>query len=654
MIASIVVAIASIMAALLQLPSAVPHAWRLSNMVSLQRLSDVRISSDGKQVLFDIALPAQGTDAYHLLNASGRSSATYPPDLAHPRWSPDAERIAWISSDPKGATRIVVTDVAGKNRRILTGGERTIVDFSWSPDSRAIAAVETGKPAKVPRLHWMSLRNDYRDTLPPQRTIWIVDAASGHERLLTHDSWSYGGPATDNDPSWAADGTHLAAIRQPTPLYADFDRAQYVSLDVRSGTARQLVRHPFFAYPGSAPPQFPPSGNGFAYVQTWDGRLPSREDLYVGGRDVSAKLNRDLWSCGAGSFSWQQHTLVANMLDGVSSRLYRVNPRADGPEPLTDRNGSVEAFSVARTGRIAYIWSTPTQPGEVYLLDPGHAPRQLTYVGHAPSNLPIEPTRYVRWPDGHGHTLGGQLTVPANADLKTVPLIVNLHGGPQCSDDSSFDVFGQYFASNGYANFRPDPAGSDGYGDWSYKAIIDNWGARPMADDMAGVAAVLRSGVGDPHKLYLFGGSYGGYLTSWIVSHTNRFKAAVAWVPPTDLLLEATLSESPNIMQRFFGMKPTLGAPLLAAQSPQTYVARMHTPLLLMIGLQDTRAPYAQAIEYYKTLAERGAPVALLADPQSGHGPEDPQSAGLWLSATMGWIASHGGPPVLDAVLPAH
>lgn len=643
--------IAFIMAAVLQPRPAAVHAWRLSNMVSMQRLNDVRISPDGRGVLFDTLFPAQGTDTYHLVNASGRTLSVYTADLAHPRWSPDGKRIAWISGDAKGTTRIVVTDVAGKNRRALTGGKRSIVNFSWSPDGRAIAGVETGTPAKVPRLHWMSLHNDYRDTLPPRRAIWIVDPATGRERLLTHDSWSYGGPATDNDPAWSPDGMHIAATRQPTAVYADFDRAQYVSIDVRSGTAHELIRHAFFAYPGSAPPQFSPSGDAFAYVHTWDGKLPAREDLYVDGRDVTAKLDRDLWSCGTGSVSWQPHMLVATMLDGVSSRLYRVNPRADEPKPLTGRTGSVEAFSVARTGRIAYIWSTPRQPAQVYLVDPSREPRQITHVAYSSSNLSVE-TRYVRWSDGHGHRLIGQLTLPTNADLKTVPLIVELHGGPQCSEDSSFDVFGQYFAGNGYAYFRPDPAGSDGYGDWSYKAIVGNWGARPMADDMAGVDTVLRSGVGDPNKLYLFGGSYGGYLTSWIASHTNRFKAAVAWVPPTNLLLEATLSESPNIMQRFFGMKPSLHAAMLDEQSPQTYVAHMHTPLLLVIGLQDTRAPSAQAIEFYKTLAERGAPVALLADSQSGHGPGDAQSAALWLAATMGWIVSHGGPPVPDATLP--
>ena len=92
-----------------------------------------------------------------------------------------------------------------------------------------------------------------------------------------------------------------------------------------------------------------------------------------------------------------------------------------------------------------------------------------------------------------GRTLHGQLTVPLGVDPASAPLVVEPHGGPQCSDDSSIDGFAQYFATNGYAFFRPDPRGSDGYGDWSYKAIVGNWGEGPAADDLAGVDAAWRA-----------------------------------------------------------------------------------------------------------------------------------------------------------------
>lgn len=136
------------------------------------------------------------------------------------------------------------------------------------------------------------------------------------------------------------------------------------------------------------------------------------------------------------------------------------------------------------------------------------------------------------------------------------------------------------------------------------------------------------------------------------MTHTDRFRAAVAEVPVTDLQLDYALSESPNITRRFFGAKPTLDPALLARQSPLTYVDRMRTPLLLIAGLRDTRAPYVQAIEFYKALAENGAPVRMLADPKAGHGPDDPQGTMAWLGAIAAWFAQYGGIAIPGATLP--
>jgi dipeptidyl aminopeptidase/acylaminoacyl peptidase len=338
------------------------------------------------------------------------------------------------------------------------------------------------------------------------------------------------------------------------------------------------------------------------------------------------------------------------MMDGVAIRLYKLDPQGGAPQAMTSDEGSVLAYSIARSGRIAYIWSTPSQPAELYVLDAGQAPRQITHINALAAGLETATTRYFTWSDGKGHTLHGQLTVPASP--QRAPLVVEPHGGPQCADDAQFTPYAQYLASHGYAYFRPDPPGSDGYGDWSYKAIVGDWGPTPMAADLAGIDAVNASGVGDPARTFIEGASYGGYLTSWIETHTDRFRAAVAQVPVTDLMLEYTLSESPNITRRFFGDKPTTDPKLLAAQSPLTFVAQARTPVLVMAGLADTRAPYMQAIEFYKALVENGAPARMLADPIAGHGPNDPQGAMEWWSAVTAWIAEHGGIAVPDARLP--
>ncbi len=577
-----------------------------------------------------------------------------PADLQSPRWSPNGSKIAWLRTTKGDADAIVITDARGHAPTALTAGPRSVLTFTWSPDGARIAAVETAPQphaASAPRIHWMTPESDYRDTTPLERNLYVIDVATKRERQLTHDTWSYGGPETDHDPSWSQDGKKIASVRQPSPVYGDFEHAQYVAIAVSTGAIHDLVGHAFFAYPGSVAPLFAPSGSAVAFAHTWDGLLPSREDLYVGDRDVTASLDRDLWSCGGGGAQWQGTDLIANLMDGVSLRLYRVGSTADAPRPLTSRDGSVEAFSAAPGGRIAYSWTTPTAPTELYVLDPGKTPRQITHFGSL-HGLPTAKTRYIEWNAPDGRTLHGQLTIPLGVDPAAVPLVVEPHGGPQCADDFSLSPFAQYLATNGYAYFRPDPRGSDGYGDWSYKAIVGNWGEGPAGDDLAGVDAVLASGVGNKDKLYLEGGSYGGYLTSWITTHDHRFKAAVAEVPVTNLLLEYTLSESPNIVRRFFGAKPALDQALMARESPITYANDERTPLLVMIGLLDTRAPYAQAIEFYKTVAENGNETRLFADDKAGHGPIDPRGTILWQQAMMAWLVMHGAPAIPDAVMP--
>jgi dipeptidyl aminopeptidase/acylaminoacyl peptidase len=640
--------------------SVAARPWRLTDMFSpsFPWISDVQIAPDGTHVLAKVSFADLQTNtftgSYRLVDIKDGTWQPMSAHAVHPRWSPSGSTIAWIDHEKDSAARILLTDSAGQHSRMLTAGTRWVLAFGWSPDGSTIAAIEVA-PARNdihPRLQWLGANNDFLGRIPARRELWEIDVATGRERLMTDDQWSYGGMAGDNDPSFSSDGTHVAAVRQPSPVFEDFDREEYVTVDVASGSVHAVVGHPFFAYPGSAPPKFSPAGSDIAYVQTWDGKLPSREDLFVGNTDVTAELDRDLWSCTAGRFEWQPGMLVAGLLDGVSERIFRIDPPPSVPKALTSSDGSVDAFSVAHTGRIAFTWTTPTQPPDIYVLDPGSTPRRVTHFASVPTDLPIAKTHIVEWSGSNGHTLQGQLTYPAGGNPAELPIVMEPHGGPQCADDSAFDPLAQYLASNGYAYFRPDPRGSDGYGDWSYKALVNDYGAGPMADDLAGLDAVIASGVGDTNRLYIEGASYGGYLTSWIVTHTSRFKAAVAQVPVTDLLLEYTLSDDSNIERRFFGEKPATTPQFLREQSPLTYAGAERTPLLIIIGLRDTRAPYPASIEFYKTLLEDGAPVRLIADPLAGHFPKDPKGILAWDSATFGWLAQHGAPTIADALLP--
>ena len=265
-------------AAAVAAPLAAPaRPWTLSDGATTKFIDDVRISPDGTRALIDVATADAQSNTFaetaSLVSLSDGTLAAMPAGLHSPRWSPSGSTIAWLRTTKSGADAIVITNARGGSLHALTAGARSVLNFTWSPDGRRIAAVETtlATASSASRVHWMTPESDYRNTAPPQRNLYVIEVATKSERVLTRDSWSYGGPETDHDPSWSADGSRIASVRQPSPLYGDFEHVQYVTIDVRSGAIRDIVGHAFFAYPGSVPPLFAPAGDAVAFAHTWDG-----------------------------------------------------------------------------------------------------------------------------------------------------------------------------------------------------------------------------------------------------------------------------------------------------------------------------------------------------------------------------------------------
>jgi dipeptidyl aminopeptidase/acylaminoacyl peptidase len=570
--------------------------------------------------------------------------------VAELHWAPDGRRLAALLQDKDGTKQLFWMDARTFAVTRLTRGG-SISNFALSSNGAQISAIETptAAPSTPPLSFWFSENNDMLGATPPSRQLWIIDAKTGSQRRAVFDSYSYGGPATDHDPSWSPDGSNVAVVRQPTALYGDFQEAQYVSVDIASGSVRVLNDEKMFAPPQTAPPLFSAHGR-LATIHTWDNQFGSREDLFVDNRNLSGGFDHDFWSCSQTRMAWAGDQLLASTMDGVDLRLYRFSLDGSAPAALTPTGGSVAAFSSA-PNHVTYVaYSTPEKPDEIYRVDADGSMQQLTHRHTLPNELTLARTSFPTWSDGHGHTLIGQFTQAAGVKP---PLLIELHGGPQCADSSAFNPSAQYFATNGYSYFRPSPRGSDGYGDWSFKAIVNDWGPGPMADILGGIDAVAAAHSVDSERLFLYGASYGGYLTSWIVTHSDRFRAAVAAIPVTDMVLHYTLTQSPNIQRRFFGQKPIAdNLDVLLEQSPLRHARSLHTPLLLVAGLKDTQAPYTQTIEFFKTLREEGKDVALLAYPNAGHGPDDPRGVLDWTAHIAGWFAAHGGVAIDDAKPP--
>jgi dipeptidyl aminopeptidase/acylaminoacyl peptidase len=629
--------------------------WTLDDVTAVRAVVAVKISPQADRVLYGVASVEPKTDADRLdwyLRSTGRAddaSLDLPADAQpnDPAWSPAGDALAWTDGG-----RLWRYDLASRQRRALTAEGRAVLAFAWSADGTRIAATEQPVAEKAPAKaasYWMDpLASGVAMTAPAPIGLWIVDVAAGTERQLA-SSGSYGGEAAPATPVWFPDGRRIAIGRQPSAYYADYERLHYVVVDATDGRITPVGGR-YDVLPGSSPPAID-AGGRIAYVRTADGTTSGRTDVFVGERNASAPLDRDFWSCGASRVSSAGNALYASALDGAAMRLYRL----DGPAPraITPADRSVEAYSLAANGRIAYVESAPELLPEVVVADAdGAHARRLTHASSIPDGVDVAPTRLLRTATLDGHELVAQLT---QGNATHVPMIVELHGGPQCSDDMGFSPTAQWFATNGYAFLRPNPRGSDGYGAWSYKAIVGDWGTGPLIDVRTTIAAALAGGTIDAQRLFLEGTSYGGYLTSWTVTHDDEFRAAVAGFPVVDLPMFSALSRSPGIVRRFFGSAPLAtqsGRDLLRAQSPSSYADAVRTPLMLAVGLHDAQAPYPQAIAFYRALHEAGKETSMLVYPDAGHGPNDTAGYVDFIAHIAGWFAAHGGLNVPGVVRP--
>ena len=230
---------------------------------------------------------------------------------------------------------------------------------------------------------------------------------------------------------------------------------------------------------------------------------------------------------------------------------------------------------------------------------------------------------------------------------KKYPLVLIIHGRPggALSLESFIGRFSVYplasLASLGYAILRPNPRGSSGYGKSFRFANIDDWGGGDYEDDMAGVDHVISMGVGDPEHLAVMGWSYGGYMTSWIVTHTNRFKAACVGAGVTNLWSFTGTSDIPGFLPDYFGGEPWEQFQAFAKHSPITFIKNVKTPTLVLHGEADIRVPTSQGYEFYHALKTLGVTTKMVVYPRTQHGPREPKFVLDIAQRNIDWVEKY-------------
>ena len=642
------------------------------DLLQFHWLADPRISPDGERVAFvRVGVDSEGA-GYETSLWWVPSDGSKPPQAltrgtkdGQPRWSPDGSRLAFVRAPAKGAKdsspQIWILDLAGGEPWQLTDQARGAGSPAWSPDGQTLAFVseatdedvaQKAKPPEKPVKETdvtVTTRAIYRfngggtlDYARPDHLWTVALPAPGAKPAAAKRVTS--GPFADGSPTWSRDGKSLyfTATRSLEGYY-DTNQDEAWSVPASGGEPVRLVS--IGGNVGSL--TLSPDGTRAAFVGAPGKPVLSctQQDLWVAGLDGGPGAARNLTATldaevGEG-ISSDQHpprgggsddplwtpdgkSLILKVGRQGRSNLERFDVASGAATPLTHGDQEAISYTMARDGRLAATFSTGTRPAELYLVSAtGEQKRIASLDEELFAGFDLAEPEEVRYPSFDGKQIQAWLLRPPHSAPGTkLPLILYIHGGPHSAYGWTFFHEFQYLAAKGYAVLYPNPRGSTSYGQSFCNSIQYKYPGDDAKDLLAGVDALVARGVADPARLGVTGGSGGGVLTNWIVTQTDRFKAAVSqrsiadW---SDFWYTADFWLNQPMWFR--------GAPFEAAQkadfaarSPITFVERIKTPLMLIEGNADLRTPPAAGGEQmFRALKYLHRPTAMVRFPDESH-----------------------------------
>ncbi|MGH7278998.1 MAG: S9 family peptidase, partial [Candidatus Rokuibacteriota bacterium] len=618
------------------------------DLLRIRLVSDPQIAPDGRRVAFVVTTASEDKDAYlsnlWLVDTVGgepRRFTTGPLRDSAPRWSPDGTRIAFVSERERGKPPqlYVVPADGGEPIRVtaLKNGVDAVWGPVWSPDGSQLAFTsrvggwhepdqeeERGK-SKPPRIlttlkHKFDGEGFTHDRRPH---VFVVPAAGGEARQLTD------GDFPDVWPTWSADGKLIVFASERHPTRDDNWSQSLFGVPADGGEPRRLTDSPGPIWYPNCSPDGRLAYASFPYP-TDDGRNAC---IYViapeGGaaQCLTEDLDRGAWDFTRIRWSADGEWVLFVARDHGNCPIVRV--RAKGGERAMVCVGgerTIIGFSVASgTGQVAFAASYPDAPPEVFVVSAdGTGERRLTDMNLA-WKAEVEISRPERFTyRREGVEIDGWVLPPARRDTGTrYPALLWIHGGPHREFSNLWWMEGQIEAGAGYAVIYTNPRGSQGYGEEFSRAVVGDWGGADYADLMTGVDAALRRyPYIDPGRLGVIGISYGGYMTNWIVGHTERFKAACSENGISNVATHVATSDIGSIwtISEMGGVPPWEDASRYVERSPITYARAIRTPLLLIHAESDLRCPVEQSEQLFVALKRLGREVVLVRFPDESHG----------------------------------
>ena len=626
--------------------------WTPELMLTVKRVPAVVPSPDGTQVAFVVGEAAtegersEWVNQIHVAAADGSASRQLTrgeKSSSDPRWSPDGKSVAFISSR-SGKANVWRINVSGGEAEQITDEKGGVSTFEWSPDGAWFAFVmrdaktEAEEKADKEKRDWRTL-----DEQVKMNRLYVVPLEKGADgkrtaRLLTRDARSV------NDFSWSPDGKTIVFDHQKTPVADDWPSGDVATVSVADGTVTPL------ATSARAEDQavYSPDGRFIAFTLSDDppSWAQERRVQVVPAGGGAARVLAETPDAQPNIVGWSgdgRQVIVAET-QGLRGRVMAL-PVDGGPGVALGGDLSVSAPALNRTGTtLGFAVQDFDSAPEPFVMRLGATAPQKVATVQPSFSAPLGRSEALTWKSPDGRPVEGILTYPVDYRAGTkVPLLLVIHGGPAgvfarsfIATPSPYPVAA--FAARGYAVLRANPRGSSGYGKAFRFANRSDWGGGDYRDLMSGVDRVIEMGVADPARMGVMGWSYGGFMTSWVVTQTKRFKAASAGAPVTNLMSFTGVADIPGFVPDYFGGEYWDKFDAWRTHSAMFNVKGVTTPTLIQHGEADVRVPISQGYEFYNALRRQGVTTRMTVYPRQPHGFTEPKMTLDAARANLEWF----------------
>lgn len=655
----------------------------IRDLIRMRNIEEIAVSSSGRKIACSVSsadLKESVFKSHIYVVANGKAVPFTRSDEGEhlPRWSPAGDYLAFLSKrfppkdekeekdgEEEPGDQIWVMAASGGEARKITQEEKGVSEFAWAADGKAIyylaqelppGPVEEYKKAQKEKKYDGKVRDKERLKVALHRVEIDREEKGGSEKkdesaekdegeekdeILFHGDPGIEGLAISPDGGFAAFTSNLTGDPD------DENKRNLFLLSLKEGTVRQLTKDE-----GCRPRiHWSADGRRVAYTRFSEPGFDfSRTDIFVteivGGSttNLTGKYDMEVIDfCWAG----KSGEVFFTGAKGAYTALYKIDPvhgkdRETGTlQAITKKEAHYTGFGASSDGKtIICAKEDSRDPPELYHLEGDGALKLLSAFNSHLHERSLAPQEVIRWKSADGVEIEGVLVKPHRyVPGKKYPLIAVIHGGPYSRVVNTLqDREFQLFAAEGYLVFAPNYRGSMGYGKQFAMEIRGAIMEKEFTDVMSGIDSLIASGMADPERIGITGGSYGGYMTNWALARSTRFKAGVSLYGISSLIGDLSNSAYPSFEKDYMGkwywesMEPYLKA------SPLTYVQDLKAPLLLLHGDEDTNTYPSNSQEIYTALKKQGKKVELVQYPREEHGFDEPNHLIDAYERTLEWF----------------